>query len=152
METENTSECQEADALLNDALAESSAGVDTVSREQRLMNALEYQAEALSRESKRDACLGALNAGLARMAIRLEEAIEEALAGGPVTLERIRQIEPVLNDHLRVTRQIDRFAQFEMRVEEKREIAKNGRGKIEMFALQAYAKEAGVKGGPQLPR
>ena len=70
----------------------------------------------------------------------------------PVTLERIRQIEPALNDHLRLTRQIDRFAQFEMRVEEKREIAKNARGKVEMFALQAYAKEAGMKGGPRVPR
>ena len=152
METENTSECQEADALLNDALAESSAGVDTVSREQRLMNALEYQAEALSRESKRDACLGALNAGLARMAIRLEHAIEEAFDAEPLTLERVSKISPALNDHQRLARQIERFAQFEMRVEDKRELAKNARGKVEMFALQAYAKEAGVKGGSRVPR
>jgi hypothetical protein len=63
-----------------------------------------------------------------------------------VTLERVRQIAPVLNDHLRLARQIDRFAQFDARVEEKRKQAENARGKLDAYALQGYAKDAGIRG------
>ena len=37
------------------------------------------------------------------------------MAGGPPTVERMHRILPAIETHLRVTRQVDRFAQIELR-------------------------------------
>ena len=51
-----------------------------------------------------------------KIGLRLDEAIERCLSGGPATLERIGGLLPVVESHLRVTRPIDRFAQLELRL------------------------------------
>ena len=61
-----------------------------------------------------------INSGLMRVALCLEETIEQAMGTGPPNLERLQRVLPAIDTHLRVTRQVDRFAQIELRAAEAR--------------------------------
>jgi len=88
--------------------------------EARLRRVLDYQANALAKEDALEGSLGSINSGLMRMSLWLDEAIEQAMESGPPHVERLEQILPAIETHLRVTRQVDRFAQIEMRANEAR--------------------------------
>ena len=83
--------------------------------EARLTRVLDYQASALTKEDHLEANLGSINSGLMRIGLWLDETIGRAMAGGPPTVERMHRILPAIETHLRVTRQVDRFAQIELR-------------------------------------
>ena len=53
-----------------------------------------------------------------RVALWLDEIIEQAMESGPRTVERLQGLLPAIDTYLRVTRQVDRFAQTELRVAE----------------------------------
>lgn len=74
----------------------------------------DYQREALAHGDALEASLGAANGGLLRMGLRLERFVETALemhdrGGRP---EGISRLLPALDAHLKVMRQVDRFAQL----------------------------------------
>jgi len=83
--------------------------------EARLRRVLDYQANSIAKEDALEANLGSLNSGLMRMSLWLDEAIEQAMESGPTNVERLEQILPAIDTQLRVMRQVDRFAQIEMR-------------------------------------
>ena len=85
------------------------------SHEARLSRVLDYQASSLGKEDPLEANLGSINSGLMRVALWLDETIEQAMESGPRTVERLQRILPAIDTHLRVTRQVDRFAQIELR-------------------------------------
>ena len=60
-----------------------------------------------------------------RVALWLDETIEQAIESGPRTVERLQGLLPAIDTHLRVTRQIDRFAQTELRAAESRKTRAN---------------------------
>lgn len=88
--------------------------------EARLSRVRDYQAKSLAKEDDLEANLGSINSGLMRVALWLDEAIEEALESGPRSIERLKRMLPAIDTHLRVARQVDRFAQIEIRAAESR--------------------------------
>ena len=89
-------------------------------RDARLSRVLDFQASSLAKDDPLEANLGSINSGLMRVALWLDEAIEEAMESGPRTVERLQRMLPAIETHLRVTRQVDRFAQLEIRNAEAR--------------------------------
>jgi len=88
--------------------------------EARLSRVRDYQAKSLAKEDDLEANLGSINSGLMRVALWLDEAIEQALESGPRSIERLKRMLPAIDTHLRVARQVDRFAQIEIRAAESR--------------------------------
>jgi hypothetical protein len=64
--------------------------------------------------------LGSISSGLMRISQSLEEGIQRALGNGHVSIEQLQKVLSPIDTYLRVTRQIDRFGQLDMRVEEVR--------------------------------
>lgn len=81
----------------------------------RFQRVLDYQGQALANVSPLESNLGSINCGLLRMALRLEETIEATMVRTPVSAERMERVYKAIDTHLRVARQIDRFAQVELR-------------------------------------
>lgn len=90
-------------------------------QEARLSRVLDYQTASLAKRDPLAANLGSINSGLMRVALWLDETIEQAIGSGPRTVERLQKILPAIDTHLRVTRQVDRFAQIELRAAESRQ-------------------------------
>ena len=86
----------------------------------RLSRVLDYQASSLEKEDALEANLGSINSGLMRVALWLDETIEQAMGSGPPNVDSLQRILPAIDTHLRVTRQVDRFAQIELRAAEAR--------------------------------
>lgn len=55
-----------------------------------------------------------------RVALWLDETIDQVLESGPRTVERLTRMLPAIDAHLKVAQQVDRFAQLENRVFESR--------------------------------
>ena len=90
------------------------------SHDARLSRVLDYQASSLQKDDPLEANLGSINSGLMRVALWLDETIEQAMVSGPPNVERLSRILPAIDTHLRVTRQVDRFANIELRAAEAR--------------------------------
>jgi len=86
----------------------------------RLSRVLDYQASSLDKEDPLEANLGSINSGLMRIALWLDETIEQTVRSGAPNAERLTRILPAIDTHLRLTRQVDRFAQLELRAVEAR--------------------------------
>ena len=93
----------------------------TNSHDARLSRVLDYQASSLQKGDPLEANLGSINSGLMCVALWLEETIEQAMGSGPRNVERLSRILPAIETHLRVTRQVDRFANIELRAAEARQ-------------------------------
>lgn len=98
----------------------------------------DYQSASLRKTDPLEAVLGSINAGLLQMASQLAPRINNALTHGSNDPDSVLEIMPVLDAHLRVARQIDRFAQFEIRLSEIRARLAQSRG-ISMDPLQQFA-------------
>jgi hypothetical protein len=91
----------------------------TVYREEdepRLRRIADYEAVALAKENPFEAVMEATSAGLMRIELRLQKAIEQAMKTVPVTPERIRTLAPTFDIHLKYARQIDRYGQVVRRL------------------------------------
>jgi hypothetical protein len=89
-------------------------------REARLSCVMDYQANSLEKTDALEANLGSINSGLMRIGVSLDETIQQALESSPRTLESVQRLLPAIETHLRLTRQVDRFAQIEVRAAESR--------------------------------
>jgi len=87
-------------------------------RAARMARVSDYEDEALARPDSLEAVLAMTSATLARQAFWLSEAIEREMASGTADVDRLRRLLPAIDVQLRVTRQIDRFAQLEERAGE----------------------------------
>jgi hypothetical protein len=104
---------------------------------ERLSRVLDYQAQSLAKEDALEANLGSINSGLMRVVLWLDQIIEEAIEIGPLSVEYLQTVLPAIDTHLRVTRQVDRFAQIEQRAAAARQsTAPND--KQEMLCLDAH--------------
>ena len=86
----------------------------------RFGRVLDYQTASLAREDALEANLGSINSGLMQIALWLDETISRTIEQGPRTVEQLPAVLPAIDAHLRVTRQVDRFAQIELRAAEAR--------------------------------
>lgn len=87
----------------------------------RWKRVLDYQARSLEKDDPLEATLGSVNSGLMRTALWLDEATEKVMDSGPPDVERLAQIAPAIDTYLRVARQVDRFANIELRAAESRQ-------------------------------
>lgn len=94
--------------------------------EARLSRLHDYLTNSLKNKDALEANLGSINSGLMRVAIWLDEAIEQTIASGPCSIERIESLSPAIDTQLRVARQVDRFAQIAIRSTESRKAKKIG--------------------------
>lgn len=92
--------------------------------EARMERITAYQASALNKDHDLEANLGSIAAGLMRIAVRVDEALERSMTAGTVTVERLQRLLPAIEVHLRVTRQIDRFAHLEQQIAQSRQSKK----------------------------
>ena len=72
----------------------------------RLSRILDYQASSLGKDDALQANLGSVNAGLMRIALWLEESIEQTMEIGQPNVERLAPVLRAVDSHLRLTRQI----------------------------------------------
>jgi hypothetical protein len=81
----------------------------------------DYLRESLLQASATVAALASVNHGMFQIARKLEAAIRDALSEEPLTLEQTSEIQPMLNTYLRMVREIERYAQTQMRAAAPRE-------------------------------
>jgi hypothetical protein len=82
----------------------------------------EYEENGLRSPDAMDACLAAVQADLMRVSFKLGPALEQALATPPINGESLRDIAAPLDMYLRVTRQIDRIGQLDLRRSEVQQV------------------------------
>lgn len=114
MDYHHTLESQSADEEVNDSLVEQplEAGNTDARWQARIA---EYESVGLEKSNLRTAVLVPLIAGLIGRAGHMQDIIDRTLADKTATMEDINRLEPSLNLHLRIMRQIDRFVTFEAR-------------------------------------
>jgi hypothetical protein len=81
----------------------------------RMIRVQEYLADSLVKGDHLEANLGSINGGLMRICVSLDEVVHRGMSVSTVTVERIQRLLPAIETYLRLTRQIDRFAQLELR-------------------------------------
>ncbi len=86
--------------------------IDEETSAARMQKVREYELKALSRKNSLKAVLGTVNSDLMRIALQLGESIARSLAHNPETMTGVL---PSIETQLRLTRQIDRLAQLEMK-------------------------------------
>ena len=133
----NTNQYHEDDALLNDSLSEAELDEPTLGDdEMRLARIDEYQQQSLRKADPLEACLGGLNSGLLRVGFRYEQAIIKALDAPETNILDSPPLQKAMNTHLGITRQVDRFANLEARLNEDDRHAEQGRSQRRLAALQ----------------
>ena len=90
-------------------------GEDGGLQQQRRRRVQKYHVRALASDDPLKASLGSINAELMHIAMALDRAVNEYLAAGPLSLERIMRHRSAVEVLLKLARQIDRFAQLERR-------------------------------------
>lgn len=88
----------------------------------RLKRLHDFQTSSLAKDDPLEATLGSVNSGLMGIAFWLDEVLTDAMESGPPSIERLQRMLPAIEAHLRVTRQVDRFAQLELRNVEARKL------------------------------
>jgi|tagenome__1003787_1003787.scaffolds.fasta_scaffold17556544_1 hypothetical protein len=81
----------------------------------RLQRIADYQSQALAKKHHLKSNLASINCGLMRIATQLETTIEQAMARSEISEAGMERLDQAIGTHLRVTRQIDRFAQIDLR-------------------------------------
>ena len=105
-----------AETALESKQEDGPASLTAVSvHEARLSRLHDYLTNSLEKKDALEANVGSVNSGLIRVAIWLDETIEQAIESGPCSIERIESVSPAIDTQLRVARQVDRFAQIEIR-------------------------------------
>ena len=121
MEWNAVPECEITDAVPSESFPEPSlAPASTDGRELRRKRIADYEAAGLAKPDPFDACLVAVNADLIGIASEMGEAIKQTFTKGMPTAEDMRRLSPALNDYLKVTRQLDRLMQMQVRSAEAR--------------------------------
>ena len=90
---------ESTDMLLPETSEISPAGTDrslAATQEARLSRVLDYQAASLAKPVALQANLGSINSGLMRVALWLDETIEQAIGSSPRTVERLQRSSPPL--------------------------------------------------------
>ena len=96
--------------------------------EPRLRRIADYESVALAKENPFESVMEATSAGLMKIELRLQKAIEQAMKIAPMTPERIRTLAPSLDLHLKYARQIDRYGQVVRRLAASGETAESQNG------------------------
>lgn len=81
-------------------------------RQQRVK---EYEAKGLRNPEPFEACLAAIQADQIRVSFSMKHVLQQIFADAQASLESIPDMERVLNLYLRVTRQIERYGQLQIR-------------------------------------
>lgn len=95
--------------------AEQATGGNTEPQELQLARLNDYLFESLANEDALAANLGSINTSLIRCSLWLGESIAAAMSSGPADVDRVKGMMQAIETQLRVTRQVDRFAQLEMK-------------------------------------
>ncbi|HEV3343907.1 MAG TPA: hypothetical protein VG125_26270 [Pirellulales bacterium] len=92
----------------------------------RLDRIAAYRAASLVKRNPLHASVGSTNAGLMCINAYLEDTLVQALAAGPSSPEHLQKLQPTIDTYLRVTRQIDRFTQLELKGKSRRSSSLDG--------------------------
>jgi hypothetical protein len=137
-EDENSLSDEQLDASFDDAkLSE-----PRTSRDVRLDRLDEFEATGAEKTDPLQALLTFTSADLLNVAFLLGDAVKSTLGTGPVTEESARQGQAVLNDYLRVTRQVDRFTQLELRIESARLQAEDARKRAKSTTVMGHFQQS----------
>jgi hypothetical protein len=141
METHNAEE-QSSDEALNAHLAGVGPDHPGSSHDVRLERLNEYESAGGDKPDPLQALLTFTSADLMHVAFKLGDALKSTLGTAPVTGESVRQAQPVLNDYLRVTRQVDRYTQLELRLEQARIRAEDERKRAKSTKLSGHFQQS----------
>jgi hypothetical protein len=114
------------DDKLNDSLSEAEPG-EADDDELRLARISEHRQESLRKVDSLRASLGALNAGLLDIALCSETALKKTLRATSGDILEISHLQRAISIHLNITRQIDRFANLDARLEDTTQQAENSK-------------------------
>src|SRR3954452_10357382 len=93
----------------------------------RLMRIAEYGSEALRKNDALRANLAALNAGLLEIAFRSETAVKNSFQTAGVNALQSPDVQRALRNHLNIARQVDRYANLDVRLEDAEQRAEDAR-------------------------
>ncbi len=82
----------------------------------RLQRIMDYVKEASEKPDALDATLGAINGDLLLIARRLRQELDDFLDRPSESAEELLLAQSVFDQHLRVAKQIDRFAQLDIKL------------------------------------
>jgi len=83
----------------------------------------EYEVQGLKNPEAFEACFAAIQADQIRIGFALGEAVKQVLSCVQTTPQTFQELEPSLSIYLRVTRQIERYRQLELRQAEVEQVA-----------------------------
>jgi hypothetical protein len=112
---QGASELEATPALTNEPICESPASPLRPELQRRLDSIATYLAASLAKRNPLLATVGSVNSGLMSINLFLEESLLQALAAASSSIEQLQKLQPAIDMYLRVTRQIDRFAQLEIK-------------------------------------
>ena len=84
----------------------------------RMQRLGDYLKDALAHPNAFAANLGAQNSGLMKMAYRIQQGIEDAMEQEPTILEDLENLTFSLDTYLKLSKQVDRFSQLCMKLDE----------------------------------
>jgi hypothetical protein len=90
----------------------------TTAADRRLARIAEYEQQSLQNEDPLEGCLGAQNVELMRIALPIEEAIKNMINKANGDLNEILKWKPGFDIYAALIRQVDRFANLELRLAE----------------------------------
>jgi hypothetical protein len=129
MNSNNAAQYDEADDVFSNSMSDaepddmSSADDDDL----RLTRIAEYGHEALRKDDALRANLAALNAGLLEIAFRSEIAVKNSIQSAGVNILKNPDVQRALRTHLIIARQVDRYANLDVRLEEAEQRAENAK-------------------------
>jgi hypothetical protein len=139
MHRNHATEYYEADALLNESISEAKTDDMPLEghHELRLARIAEYKQEALQKEDPLRANLGAITAGLFEIAYHTETAVINSLqsVGGNSLVNP--NLQRLLGTHANLTRQVDRYANLDVRIEAMEQQAENAKSQRRIAAMPA---------------
>ena len=119
MDFQHTVDSQDEDAQLNDALTpEPTDASEHRAAFQRHL--ADYEAAAETNADPIGQALSHIIADTMEITATLGDAIKQALPTAVATLDDLEQVKSPLNDFFRASRQVDRFANFQLRLQQER--------------------------------
>jgi hypothetical protein len=125
-----------ADSLSESDLGDSSPAGDD---EMRLARIGEYRQESLRKENTLQANMALVNCGLLELVFLSEKALKNACRSAGGTFLETPHGQRAVRTHLHIARQVDRFANFDARLEEAKKQDANAKAQRRVAAMQAPA-------------
>jgi hypothetical protein len=111
----------------------------------------EFETKGLAQVDPLRACLSAINADLFEIASEFGRAIKKSRAADASTSGNREHDDADIDSYLRVTRQMDRLIQLDIKVADAQRQADDAKVQLQLLSLRSHLTDATSKGSPPIP-